>query len=232
MKWHNSRQDWFDRADRELHNARKKARYREDPEAAAAKMREWRAEHPELQKAIEKRTREKNRKAIAERNKEWRMKNYTAVLEKQRQAHAAIRETANAARKARRDANLEAARAQQRESNYKARTVSPWFKLLAGAKARAKKYCIPFDLTEEWAISRWTGCCELTGIPFRSDERGSGPKSFAASVDQIEPRAGYVQSNCRFVLWAVNALKHDGNDTDMYLIAAALLDTKFSNETK
>lgn len=222
--WHNARQVWAERPDRELHNARKKA----DPETRAAKMREWRAAHPEQQKEYEHRHRIKHAEVLKQRNAKWREENRDYVLQKARERHAEIRVQANVARKARRDANLEIERARQRQSGYEARTTSPWLRLLAGAKGRAKKYNIPFTLTIDWARQRWTDTCELTGIPFRTDERGNGPKTFAASIDQIEPRKGYTPDNCRFVLWAVNALKHDGTDADMYLIAAALLDKKFS----
>ena len=228
MKWHNDRQVWLDRPDRELHNARKRA----DPEANAAKARAWRAKNPEAQKRHERKYRETHREELAQRHAAWRASNPEYVFLKAQENHAANREAANAGRRARRQANLDLERAKQRESNYAARTISPWFKLLASARARAKKYKLPFDLTEEWAKSRWTGECELTHIPFRTDQRGSGPKNFAASIDQIAARKGYTQDNCRFVLWAVNALKHDGTDEDMYLVAAALMDAKFSNDNK
>lgn len=191
-------------------------------------MRKWRTEHPELQKKIERRYREKHREELSERNKLWRQKNYTKVLADARTKHARHREQANIGRAQRRAANHEAELVRQKESNYAARTIAPWVGLVKGAKERAKKRGLPFDLTLEWAQARWTGSCELTGIPFRTDERGCGPKVYAASVDQITAKAGYTRDNCRFVLWAVNALKHDGTDADMYLIASALLNTKYS----
>jgi hypothetical protein len=98
----------------------------------------------------------------------------------------------------------------------------PWHALLAGAKARSKKDGITFDLTAAWAKSVWTGRCSLTGISFKTEYR-SGPSMFSPSIDKIEPMLGYVQSNCRFVLWAVNAMKNTGTDDDMYLIASLLL---------
>lgn len=205
-------------------------RYHNDPEAAAVRMREWRAKNPSLQKKIERRYREKHSVELSERHKQWREKNYEKVLADGKAKHAKNRDRANSIRSQRRSANLEAERTRQRDSHYSARVVAPWIRLVSAAKFRAKKYELPFNLTVEWARLRWTGACELTGIPFRSDERGSGPKTYAASIDQIRARKGYTQYNCRFVLWAVNALKHDGDDADMYLIASALLNTKYSDE--
>lgn len=226
MKWHNDRQVWLERPDRELHNARKRA----DPEKNAAKARTWRAKNPLRQKELERANRLRNKEAIASQHALWRETNLDYVREKGRERHAQNRELANAGRRARRLANLDYERLQQRASFQTTRIISPWLLLLAAAKERAKKYNIPFDLTEAWAINRWTGCCELTDIPFRLGARGNGPKTFSPSIDQIVARKGYTQNNCRFVLWAVNALKHDGTDEDMYLVAAALMDKKFSFE--
>jgi hypothetical protein len=232
MKWHNDQQVWAERADREKRNARKLAKYHENAEVSAARMREWRARNPERQKEIERRSREKNAEAIKQRNTEWRAKNEDRLIENSRAHFAQHRERANAGRAARRATNVALENQRQREYNYRARAVSPWLKLIMGAKTRAKKYNVPFDLTEEWAQKRWTGECELTRIPFRLDQRGSGPKVFSPSIDQVNPRKGYTKNNCRIVLWAINAFKHDGTDEDMYLIAAALMDTKFSNDFK
>jgi hypothetical protein len=91
------------------------------------------------------------------------------------------------------------------------------------AKGRSKKKAIPFDLTNEWAESIWTGKCALTGIEFVLGQRGHGPKRLSPSIDRIEPAKGYVPDNCRFILHAVNALKQDGTDAEMMEIARAIV---------
>lgn len=100
--------------------------------------------------------------------------------------------------------------------------ASPWMKMVNAARLRAKKKNLPFDLTFEWAEQRWTGFCELTGIPF-SPRYNTSAGLFSPSIDKIDPKKGYVQSNSRFILFAVNNLKHDGTDEAMYLVAEALI---------
>lgn len=98
----------------------------------------------------------------------------------------------------------------------------PWVKAIIAAKGRAIKRNIPFDLTYEWGEKRWTGFCELTGIPF-SPRRGASSSIFSPSLDKIIPAKGYVQTNCRFILFGVNNLKHDGTDEEMYMVAKSLI---------
>lgn len=102
--------------------------------------------------------------------------------------------------------------------------VQPWIMLLRGAKSRAKKQGLPFDLDAEWAAAHWDGKCEVTRLPFSEPAQRTGRKrkNFSPSIDKIIPTLGYVKSNCRIVLWGVNALKCDHDDADMLLIAKAI----------
>ncbi|HSS25063.1 MAG TPA: hypothetical protein VLL82_11830 [Mycobacterium sp.] len=102
------------------------------------------------------------------------------------------------------------------------RKQTPWSTLLASAKTRARKKGLPFDLNSAWAQERWTGHCELTGLSFLCAQPKHSSRSFWPSIDRIHPELGYTQDNCRFVLHAVNALKGDGTDDDMAIIALAL----------
>lgn len=81
---------------------------------------------------------------------------------------------------------------------------------------------IEFDLDWDWAKANWTGYCAVTNIPFTkpSERNGREKRSFFPSIDRIDPKKGYTKDNCRFVLWAVNALKNDGTDEEMRLIAS------------
>lgn len=110
-----------------------------------------------------------------------------------------------------------------KEWRQKTKLSSPWWKFVNSARERAKKKKVPFELTNAWAKERWTGRCEITGIEFKSSAT-QGPKFFSASIDRIIPEKGYTEENCRFVLWAVNALKHDGTDEDMIRVALAIVE--------
>lgn len=102
----------------------------------------------------------------------------------------------------------------------------PWLSLLASAKHSAAQKSLQYTLDETWARSRWTGYCEVSGLPFSSPEERVGYKNrnFCPSIDRIDPNVGYLKYNCRFVLWAVNSLKRDGTEDEMYLIAKAIVD--------
>jgi len=98
----------------------------------------------------------------------------------------------------------------------------PWLKMVIAAKYRANRRNLPFDLTNDWAEKRWTGFCELTGIPF-APRYAASTSIFSPSLDKIIPVKGYVQTNCRFILFGVNNLKHDGTDEEMYFVAKSLI---------
>lgn len=99
----------------------------------------------------------------------------------------------------------------------------PWLGALTGAKARAKKKNILFDLDAAWAEETYTGCCYLTGIPFNFIDGKLNSKS--ASIDKINSKLGYIKENCRWVLFCINALKGSMEDVEMLEIASALLNT-------
>jgi hypothetical protein len=104
--------------------------------------------------------------------------------------------------------------------------LSPWRRMVKQASTRAKTKGLPFDLTFEWAKARWTGFCELTKIPFIIAGADRGSAIFFPSLDRIEPAKGYVQTNCRFILFGLNTFKSNGTDEAMYLVAEALLANK------
>jgi hypothetical protein len=106
------------------------------------------------------------------------------------------------------------------------RAQRAWLLPVWWAKARAKKANLPFSLTEEWAINRWTGHCEMTGLKFEIAQKGHKRSIWSPSIDRIAPTKGYTQDNCRFVLFGINSFKHAGTDEDIYRIAEALMANK------
>lgn len=102
--------------------------------------------------------------------------------------------------------------------------LHPWRSLVRASKKRAAKVGILHDLTFEWGEKNWSGKCAVTGIPFAlpSERYGHKNRHLFPSIDRIDPAAGYVANNCRFVLWAVNVLKSDGTDALMFQLADAI----------
>ena len=107
------------------------------------------------------------------------------------------------------------------KAHQKARTKRPWERPLANAKNRATKKGFAFDLTREWCERIWQNKCAVSGLLFAFGDRSHYP--FAPSIDRIDSSRGYLQDNCRFVLFAINSLKGTGTDTDMLKIASAIV---------
>lgn len=94
--------------------------------------------------------------------------------------------------------------------------------LLRGAKQRAKKKGLPFDLTLDWVMERLhRGECEVTSIPFNFD---GGKNPFGPTIDRIVPQEGYTKENCQVVVWTYNAAKGNGTHEDVLILARALHD--------
>ena len=113
-------------------------------------------------------------------------------------------------------------------SYHKSRLAERWRHLVYAAAARSKEKGWEFSLTGEWASSRWTGKCEITGVPFVI---ASGQRSlYAPSIDRIDGDKGYTPDNCRIVIWAFNALKDKHNDTDLRKIIKLIANSDWFNE--
>lgn len=194
-----------------------------------AKKRTWHADHREEANAGRLARYLASREDTLPKFRAYYQEHREEQREKGRQWFAEHRDEDNERRKQHYHANKDANRPVRRDKRYEARLTTPWQKLLSGARERAKRKGIPYDLTNEWAANRWTGNCELTNIPFRLGLLASGPKFFSPSIDRIVPSLGYTQSNCRFILWSVNAMKYNGTDDDVIMLARLILqyaDTK------
>ena len=104
------------------------------------------------------------------------------------------------------------------------RLQHPWKNLFYGCRDRALKRGLEFNLTDDWAKTRWTGYCELSGIPFIIGPKTPAEKSYAPSIDKIDPCKGYTQDNCRFILFSLNTFKWSGNDSQMLEIARIFIE--------
>jgi hypothetical protein len=179
---------------------------------------------PDEQRAAWRAAHYKNREKRLARMRAYHAAHHERHKEVMRDRHQRIRETDNVRRReAHWAARTEESLAAKREATYAARQNLPWKSLLRTAEARAKRKKVPFLLDAAWAAARYTGFCELTGLPFSLAARGSGPTRLSPSIDRIVPSVGYTPDNCRFVLWQVNAFKYDGTDAEMLVLAQAIV---------
>lgn len=96
--------------------------------------------------------------------------------------------------------------------------------LVAAARIRARKKCIPFSLVEtdiqklQSAID--SGFCELSGIAFTL----AGARSASSpSLDRIIPALGYVAGNVRVICHAMNAALGDWGEEQAFLVMSAFV---------
>lgn len=132
----------------------------------------------------------------------------------------ANRATMNAAQKRWRERHPEKELARHQEQYVRMRKTKYWSRLLFQARRRAVAKGLCFDLTPEWALARWVGKCEETGIEFHT---GNDRHPFSPSIDRRDNAVGYTQENARFVCWGFNAAKCCGTDADVLAIAKALV---------
>jgi hypothetical protein len=93
---------------------------------------------------------------------------------------------------------------------------------LRSAKVRAGVRGLPYDLDWEWAerqLERQRFRCPMTGLKFFMDRSDEGTKNpFSPSIDRIEPRLGYTKTNCRIIIFAMNAMLSDWGENVVQLV--------------
>lgn len=89
-----------------------------------------------------------------------------------------------------------------------------------GAKSRARKKNLDFNITKNWIIRRLkTKCCEITGVRFSFDiDKNATTNFFAPSIDRINPKKGYTKDNCRIVIWGLNRAKGDNDEACLFIM--------------
>jgi hypothetical protein len=86
-------------------------------------------------------------------------------------------------------------------------TVDPKYSMWSGAKTRAKKLRVPFNLDlDDIEIPQE---CPLLGIKLERGERCQQP--FSPSLDRIIPELGYVKGNVMVISYRANAIKNDAS---------------------
>lgn len=89
--------------------------------------------------------------------------------------------------------------------------------------ARAKKRGDDFEFERSDYADIFSDRCSLTNIPFEFEKGGWHEKRpFAASIDRINCKKGYVKGNCRLVCVSVNVAMNTWGEAVLYRIAAGL----------
>jgi hypothetical protein len=115
--------------------------------------------------------------------------------------------------------NPERAKEQARKSYLKNRDA----KVLDGARSRAKRDGVPFDITREDII--FPEYCPILGIKL---EHGKGVQSDCSpTLDRFIPEAGYVRGNINVISARANRMKSDASIEEI----SKLLDWMIKTQT-
>lgn len=102
--------------------------------------------------------------------------------------------------------------------------------IVRSLKARAGKLGVPFAIRPEWVAAKLrAGRCEITGLPL-DFTAGTGRGACSPSVDRIDGEYGYVEGNCRVILWALNAAFGPWGEDAFLPIAEALVEARRSRK--
>lgn len=90
--------------------------------------------------------------------------------------------------------------------------------LYRGAKWRAKRDSLPFDLTVAHILELiGDGVCPVLGTPFSVFSRR--PSDTSATLDKFFPDMGYVKGNCAVISKLANSIKTNATATQVRLVA-------------
>ena len=104
----------------------------------------------------------------------------------------------------------------------------PFYSCLTAARNRAKARGVPFDLTEEYLESIWTGVCPVFQVRLDLPSHGS-PKERSPSkpsLDRLVPDKGYVPGNVIWISLRANQMKNDGTSEELFKVAEWLKQTE------
>ena len=107
-------------------------------------------------------------------------------------------------------------------------------RLVGSARHRSKVSHGQCDLDLQFLQDRWksySGCCEVSGLPFTSEEFPSAfvKRPFALSLDQIVPGGGYLKTNVRIVCTCANFSMNEWGLDVLVRLADAVVDHSRQN---
>lgn len=96
------------------------------------------------------------------------------------------------------------------------------YQMVRGAKKRALKAGIPFDLTEDDVFVPET--CPVFGVRMvHNTGSKSGPGEWSPSLDRIIPELGYVRGNVQVISFKANVMKQDASPEQLKMFAEWVL---------
>jgi hypothetical protein len=186
------------------------------PEAARLAAQRWRDAHPEQAKEVQRRfdaTRVRDPEQRREYQRQWRALNRDKKNAYQREWDAAHPEAVKAKRKVKYEANK--VRVQQefaQSADLRLRA------LFAGAKSRAKREGIEFDLSFDDIV--WPEFCPALGIRINYNLKGIRNRGDdSPSLDRTIPTLGYTKNNVAVISWRANRIKYNANAEELALLA-------------
>lgn len=94
---------------------------------------------------------------------------------------------------------------------------SSQYKMFTGAKQRALKEGLPFDI--ELDDCKIPDVCPVLGIPFDLGEKDGQRLDASPSLDKFVPEKGYVKGNVAVISWLANRIKTNAKASDVMKVA-------------
>jgi hypothetical protein len=94
-----------------------------------------------------------------------------------------------------------------------------------GARERARKKQLNFDISHEYVRSLVTTHCPILGISLEwslNRDNGSSPMAASPSLDRIDPTKGYVKGNVWIISHRANRIKNDATHEELKLVTKAV----------
>ena len=148
-----------------------------------------------------KKYREENNEILKQKRKEYYEKNKEKLLKKSREIRAE-------------QYRINPQETIQKQKEWKKNNLEKY--LLHGAKQRAKKSGLPFDITyKDIVIPEF---CPYLGIKLVPFSEWSSP-----SLDKIIPTLGYVKGNIQVISTKANTMKNNATQEELICFAKAIL---------
>ena len=113
-----------------------------------------------------------------------------------------------------------------RKDGAKFHARRPFYQTVKNAQYRAKKSGVPFDLTEEYLESIWTGYCPVFRQRMAQPRSGKRSDKTQPSLDRLIPHKGYVRGNVVWISNKANTIKSDATSSEIQAVADWLRETE------